>query len=88
MIERGTIVVNPTGLHARPAVQFAACAKKYKSKIMIRQADGNPVNAKSIVMLLSCGLHLGDKAIIIAEGEDENEAADTLIKLIESGFGE
>ena len=35
MYSRVTTVCNPTGLHARPATEFVAQAKKYASKITI-----------------------------------------------------
>ena len=54
MYSRVTTVCNPTGLHARPATEFVAQAKKYASKITIRNMEEDPdecVNAKSVVLL-------------------------------------
>lgn len=88
MYSKETEIVNETGLHARPASEFVNQAKKFASKITIAEVGGDPANAKSIVTLLALGLAKGKKIVISAEGEDEQAAVDTLIGLIDSGFGE
>lgn len=42
MYKRSTMVVNKTGLHARPASDFVAEAKKYKSRITITNLTDYP----------------------------------------------
>ena len=90
MYKRQTTIVNPTGLHARPASDFVSTAKKLSSKISITDlnASNQPVNAKSILILLSLGLGQGTAIEISADGTDETEAVDSLVALIETGFGE
>ncbi|MEA5050028.1 MAG: HPr family phosphocarrier protein [Oscillospiraceae bacterium] len=90
MITRKTTVVNETGLHARPASDFVLKAKSFESKITIRETESSdePVNAKSIIRLLSIGIAQGTEIEITADGPDEKEAVDALVALIESGFGE
>ena len=90
MYKMTATIINPTGLHARPASTFAKTAGKYKSKIMIARADhiDNAVNAKSMVMLLSLSAAQGVSVCISAEGDDEQEAITALVALIKSGFGE
>lgn len=91
MYSRITTVKNPTGLHARPAAELVAEAKKFKSSVKIRTITNEnkaPVNAKSIIMLLSLGACQGSQVEILADGEDEREAVDSIIKLIDGGFGE
>ena len=89
MYTKTTKIKNPTGLHARPASDFVACAAKFKSSILIKIiGDENEVDAKSIVMILTLGLAQGTEIQISAHGEDEAAAVDTLIALVESGFGE
>jgi len=89
MYTRNVLVQNRTGLHARPASEFVTCAAKFSSKITIRSVeDEDPVDAKSIMLLLSIGLGQGSEAVISAKGEDEVEAVDTLVALVESKFGE
>jgi phosphocarrier protein len=88
MVKKETIIINKTGLHARPASEFVLAAKKFESKINICKEGGEPVNAKSMVRLLAECIGQGTKIEIMADGADEAEALDTLVALIESGFGE
>ncbi len=89
MYSRRVVVQNKTGLHARPASDFVSMAKKFKSKITIKNIEeGDAVDAKSIVLLISIGAGKGTEVEISAEGEDEKEAVDSLVTLIESKFGE
>ena len=84
-------IINPTGLHARPASEFVSKAKQFSSRITIKNAAQEasaPVNAKSIIHLLTLGLSQGAVAEITAEGEDESAAVETLKQLVESGLGE
>lgn len=83
MIERKVIIKNPTGLHARPASLLVKEANKFQSEIMINK-NGKDVNAKSILSVLSLGVSNGDEIIIKANGEDEKEAMDAIINLIET----
>ena len=89
MYKKSVTVVNESGLHARPAADFVGKAGTFLSSISISKL-GNPIvaNAKSIVFVLSLGIQKGDSLEISADGSDEKEAVDSLIALIESGFGE
>lgn len=90
MICRLTEIVNPSGLHGRPAAQLVEAAKRYQSKLTIRNITehGEAVNAKSIVRILSLSASKGKTVELCAEGEDEIQALEDLITLIDSGFGE
>lgn len=78
-------VVNPTGLHARPASQLTAKANNFHSAITLqRVGEEGEYNVKSIIMLLALGLAQGEEAILSAQGEDEAEAVDTLAEFIEA----
>ena len=91
MIAKQTKIINKTGLHARPASDFAVAAKRFSSKVYIRnldRADAQPVNAKSIVRILAEGMGQGAAVEISAEGVDEQEAVEALVELVETGFGE
>ncbi len=90
MTTKQTRIMNRTGLHARPASDFVLMAKKFESKITIKNMDenGEAVNAKSIVRLLAEGIGQGAKIEIAADGPDEQVAVQELTALIETGFGE
>lgn len=89
MYSKETTVLNSTGLHARPGADFVERAKKFSSKITIKNLDRDKTaNAKSIVHLLALGVKKGGRVEISAEGDDEITAVDGLIELIDSRFGE
>ena len=90
MYNKIVMVVNPTGLHARPAATLATEAAKFVSKIEVRNAsrDGDFKDAKSMLAIMPSGITQNDKVELRAEGDDEIAAVDTLVALIEGGFGE
>ena len=87
MISEKVVVVNPTGLHARPASKFVTEAKKYKSSLTIKKND-KIINGKSIIQIMSAGISAGTEILIEADGPDEEAAVKDLVDLIYSGFGE
>ncbi len=89
MYSKNAVVINKTGLHARPASAFVQAAGKFSSKITIENLKtGKQANAKSIVLLLTLAVNQGTEVQITADGADEIAAVDQLTALIESGFGE
>jgi len=89
MYTKSTRIVNKSGLHARPASDFIQAATKFQSRIEIAKVGSDTfANAKSIIFLLGLGLSQGAEILLRAEGTDEEQAVNTLIQLIESGFGE
>ncbi|MDE5852799.1 MAG: HPr family phosphocarrier protein [Oscillospiraceae bacterium] len=78
-------VQNQVGLHARPATFFIQKANEYKSSIWVEKEDRR-VNAKSLLGVLSLGIMGGTPIKIIADGSDEQQAVDSLVKLVESGL--
>ena len=80
-------VQNQVGLHARPATFFIQKANEYKSTIWVEK-DERRVNAKSLLGVLSLGIVGGTTIKIIADGNDEAAAVDSLVRLVQSGFSE
>lgn len=87
MLSQAIKIMNPTGLHLRPAGNLCKEAMKYKSKITF-EYRGNTANAKSVLSVLGACIKSGDEMTLICEGEDEREALQSLIAYIESGLGE
>lgn len=85
MFVEEVIVRNQVGLHARPATFFIQKANEYKSSLWIEK-DEKRVNAKSLLGVLSLGIIGGTVIKVIADGPDEKEAVEGLVKLVESGF--
>ena len=50
--------------------------------------EGKKVNAKSIMGVMSLAVSQGTQINVSAEGDDEREAVEKLVELIESKFGE
>ena len=90
MISQTTKVVNPSGLHARPASVFVKCAISFESKITARNVstDSEAKDAKSILAVMGLGMKKGHEIEICADGADEQEAVSALVQLVESGCGE
>ena len=82
-VERSATLVNPSGLHARPAAEFVKHASKFESSIQI-----NGVDAKSLLRIMGLGLAKGATVNLVASGPDAEKAVDALVALIEGGFGE
>lgn len=87
MISKTLKVVNPSGLHLRPAGVLSQTAMKFKSDITIECGEKRIV-AKSVLNVMAAGIKSGTEITLICDGADENEAMETLSKAIESGLGE
>ena len=82
---RTVTVRNPEGLHARPADLLVRMASVYQSDILIGR-DGELVDCKSILSLLTLGAAEGTALTVSAEGGDAEEALNAIEELFEAGF--
>ena len=87
MIRRETRIINRLGLHARAAAKLVRLANEFNSDIRVLRA-GQSANAKTIMEVLILGAALNDELVVETEGDDEEGAAESLIRLIESRFEE
>ncbi len=87
MFSKEVVVNNQVGLHARPATFFIQRANEFKSSLWIEK-DARKVNAKSLLGVLSLGITKGTKISVLADGVDEEAAANSLVELVESNFAE
>lgn len=71
------------GLEARPAALFVQIASKFESHISV-VVNEKKVNAKSIMGMMSLGAIKGQVIEIISEGEDEQEAVQSLVEFLEA----
>jgi len=76
------IIHNPQGLHARPAAIFVQIANKFDSSVKLEK-DGEAVDGKSIIAVLSLGASKGTKVVLIVEGEDSTDALNELRGFLE-----
>ncbi len=87
MISRDVTITNSVGLHARPATFFIQKANAYKASVWVEKEDRR-VNAKSLLGVLSLGIAQGMTVTLLADGQDEEDALDGLMNLIDTGFAE
>ena len=84
MITATLTVRHKLGLHARPAAMFVQTANKFKSKIQVQNATKTrgPVDAKSILGVLTLGVVQDDEIALSIDGPDAAEALTALTSLI------
>ncbi len=87
MISKTLTIVNPSGLHLRPAGVLSQTAMKYKCDVTIESGD-KKIIAKSVLNVMAAGIKSGTEITLVCDGEDEEEAMADLTQAIESGLGE
>jgi phosphocarrier protein len=87
MTERFVTVINRAGIHARPSALLVQTTKNFTSNIYIEK-NSDRINAKSIMGIITLGAAYGTELKVITEGEDEEVAADAVVRLFESKFEE
>ena len=87
MVSQKIRIINPTGLHLRPAGNLCKEAMKYKCKVTFNYGN-NTANAKSVLSVLGACIKSGDEITLVCEGVDETEALSASVAFIESGVGE
>ena len=87
MTQKEVTIKNRAGIHARPASLIVQTANNYDSQVYLEK-DGTRINAKSIMGIITLGASYKSDLVVSAEGEDEAEAVEALVKLFESRFEE
>ncbi|MCM3114129.1 phosphocarrier protein HPr [Neobacillus sp. MER 74] len=77
MSEKQFKIVAETGIHARPATLLVQTASRFDSEIHL-EYKGKKVNLKSIMGVMSLGVGQGADITISAEGNDANDALNSL----------
>lgn len=85
MVTKTLVLTNEEGLHARAAALFVRTANRFQSEITL-SLEGEEVNGKSIIGIMSLGAFEGEEITIKTEGSDEEEAMESLENLIENKF--
>jgi phosphotransferase system HPr (HPr) family protein len=84
-VQKTVVISNPQGLHARPAELLVRLAMQFESDVEVIR-DGQRVDAKSILNVLTLGAGQGTEITLQAQGTDAQEAVEALVRLIESEF--
>ena len=87
MIKTSVTISNKLGLHARASAKLTKLAGSFPCEVWLARGDRR-VNAKSImgVMMLAAGI--GATVELETNGEQERQAADALVALMNDKFGE
>lgn len=80
MASKVAIVKSSVGLHARPAAIVAAEAGKYDEEITLTLPGGSPIDASSVLMIMTLGAACGSEVTVESENR---EAVDAIAALIE-----
>jgi phosphotransferase system HPr (HPr) family protein len=80
-------LINPQGLHARPAAQIALAVGSLTADVAV-EAGGRRADATSSLELLTLGAGQGAEITVTATGADAARAIDTVRDLVLAGFGE
>ena len=87
MIKKSVTISNKLGLHARASAKLTKIAVSFPCEVWLSRGDRR-INAKSImgVMMLAAGL--GSTVELETNGEQEEEALDAIVRLMNDKFGE
>jgi len=87
MLNREIEIINKLGLHARAAAKLVSCANSFQSEVFLER-NGQRVNGKSIMGVMMLAANQGTLLQLEVHGQDEAEAIQALIGLINDRFGE
>ncbi len=88
MVERTVTIGSTHGLHARPAKLFTQAVAASGSSVTVQKAGGSPVNAASILAVISQGIDHGDEVTIAVDGGDEQAVLERLVDLLSTDHDE
>ena len=87
MLNNTVTIINKLGLHARAAALFASTASRYSSSIKAGVKD-KMVDAKSVMSLMLLAANKGCQLQLEVSGEDQEEAMQAIVELINNRFNE
>lgn len=83
-----TTIGSRVGLHARPAALFARAAADLPVDVTIALGDGEPVDASSMLSVMTLGAVFGDSVTLRADGDGADAALGSLAELLASELDE
>ncbi|MFL1377441.1 MULTISPECIES: HPr family phosphocarrier protein [unclassified Nocardiopsis] len=84
MPQRTVAVGSAQGLHARPATLFVQAATATGLPVTVAAVGKDPVNAGSLLAVMTLGVKHGEEVTIAAEGEGADAALESLAELLAS----
>ena len=83
IVKKKIKIINPQGLHARPASIFVKIANRYESEVTVRKGS-EAVNGKSIMGLMTLAANQGSILEIEASGVDAEKVVAELEQFLTS----
>ncbi|MFT3888094.1 MAG: HPr family phosphocarrier protein [Arachnia sp.] len=80
---RQATIASSVGLHARPASLFVAEAAKQGVPVTIQVGDKPPVDARSMLAVMTLGAKHGDVVTLSSDAEGADAALDALAAFLE-----
>ena len=87
IVEKTLVIKNELGLHARSAAMIVRALERFQSSVVLER-DGNTVDARSLLDILTLGCPKDSRVVVRAEGIDAQEVVDSIVKLFNDRFGE
>jgi phosphocarrier protein HPr len=72
-------VIDPAGLHARPAAKVVQIASRFQSRIVLRSGE-RTVDVKSLIALLGLTIRPLTEITLTADGPDADDALAALVE--------
>jgi len=88
MPSREITIINKLGLHARAAAKFVSVANQFPCDIKLGHGPDNLINGKSIMGVMMLAASKGTTLHLCADGQQEDEAIEALVALVENYFEE
>jgi phosphocarrier protein len=88
MPAREITIINKLGLHARAAAKFVGVASTYPCLVRIGRSAESLVDGKSIMAVMMLAAGKGTNVHLLTEGEQDEQAMNALVGLIENYFDE
>ncbi len=82
MPSRTVAVASSVGLHARPAALLASAVNDSGLDVTVALDGGEPVDAGSILEVMTLGAGHGDVVTLTADGPDADAVLDSLVALL------
>ena len=82
MPQKTVTVGSSVGLQARPAALFVQAAARQPVKVKIAKAGGDPVDARSILLVLGLDARGGEEVVLSAEGDGAEQALEELARVV------
>ena len=86
MVSKNVKVINPEGLHMRPAGELCKFAKAHPDNTINVCYGGKTVNAGSLFAIMTAGINCGAEIRLEVSGEEEQSVLDSLVQKFENGF--